>query len=243
MTKRTTLPGFCFSCEKPYDKRGMGRHLKSCAARKEAIATEYGDKTRLLHLRIEDPYDPAYWLDIEMAANATLAELDQFLRDIWLECCGHLSQFIIGDREIFYSSYIDPDPFFGSWKTEEYDLLVAIGKALPVNKKIQYEYDFGSTTELSVEIIAERKGSLPRGKKLRILSRNFSPLYDCSICGEEPAQWINVFEYEDNLYCDRHAKEHDDWSEGFLPLSNSPRAGVCGYEGTEIKEYEFERFV
>jgi len=206
------------------------------------MAAETGSKSRLLHLRIEDPYDPAYWLDIEIPANAALAELDQFLRDIWLECCGHLSQFIIGDREIFYSAYIDPDPFIGSWKAEEYDLQVVIGKALPFDKKICYEYDFGSTTELSIKIVAEREGALPRGKKLRILSRNFSPLYVCSMCNEEPAQWLNVFEYENNLYCDRHAKEHAEWDEGFLPLSNSPRAGVCGYEGTEIREYEFERF-
>ena len=240
MTKRTSLPGFCFSCEKPYDKRGMGRHLKTCAARKDAMAAETGVKTRLFHLRIEDPYEPAYWLDIEIAANSTLAELDQFLRDIWLECCGHLSHFVVG--EVFYSFYIDPDPFFGSWKAEEYDLHVAIGKALPFNEKIRYDYDFGSTTELSVKVIAEREGSVPRGKKLRILSRNFSPLYVCSMCDEEPAQWLNVFEYENNLYCDRHAKEQDEWNEGFLPLSNSPRAGVCGYEGTEIKEYEFEKF-
>ena len=31
-----------------------------------------------------------------MPADATLADLDRFLRDIWLECCGHMSQFTIG---------------------------------------------------------------------------------------------------------------------------------------------------
>ena len=240
MAKKTSLPGYCLSCKKTYDKRGIGRHLKTCAARQDAIAAEKGKKSRLLHLRIEDPYVSAYWLDIEMLAKSTLAELDQFLRDIWLECCGHLSHFIVG--KTYYSLYIDDDPSFGSWKTEEHDLKVAIEKALPLKKKVRYEYDFGSTTELSVKVIGEREGSLARGKKVRILSRNFSPLYLCSICQKEPAQWINVFKYENNLYCDRHAKESEEWDEGFLPLSNSPRAGTCSYEGTEIEEYKFERF-
>jgi len=31
-----------------------------------------------------------------MPARATLTDLDGFLRDIWLECCGHLSAFDIG---------------------------------------------------------------------------------------------------------------------------------------------------
>ena len=241
MTKRTSLPGYCFSCKKKYDKRGIGRHLKNCVARKEAIESEKGRKSRLFQIRIEDPYASSYWLDVEMATKSTLAELDQFLRDIWLECCGHLSHFIVG--ETYYSSYIDPDPFYGSWKTEKYDLNVPIEKALPINKKVRYEYDFGSTTELSLKIVAEREGTLPRGKNVRILSRNFTPLCLCSTCQKEPAQWINVFKYEDNLYCDRDAKENEEWSEGFLPLYNSPRAGTCGYEGTEIEEYKFEKFV
>ena len=32
---------------------------------------------------------------IEMQETATLEDLDSFLRDIWLECCGHLSAFNI----------------------------------------------------------------------------------------------------------------------------------------------------
>ena len=31
-----------------------------------------------------------------MCGSATLEELDHYLRTIWLECCGHLSQFTIG---------------------------------------------------------------------------------------------------------------------------------------------------
>ncbi len=238
MAKGTSLPGYCFSCQQTFDKRGIGRHLKTCTSRKDAIDKEKGEKTRIFHLRIEDPYDSSYWLDIEMAATSSLSVLDQFLRDIWLECCGHLSHFIVG--ETYYSYYIDDDPFFGSWKREEYDLSVPLEKAFPFDKKIVYEYDFGSTTELSIKIIAAREGVLPRGKTARLLSRNFSPVYPCAICGK-PAKWVDVSKYQNNLFCNKHTDETE--NDGMLlPLVNSPRTGVCGYEGTETKEYEFERF-
>lgn len=36
-------------------------------------------------------YSKKYWLIIEVSENVTLKELDNFIRDIWVECCGHLS--------------------------------------------------------------------------------------------------------------------------------------------------------
>src|SRR5260370_19281758 len=41
-------------------------------------------------------------MHLELPANATLADLDDFLRDTWLECCGHLSEFTI--KDVSYSS-------------------------------------------------------------------------------------------------------------------------------------------
>jgi len=34
---------------------------------------------------------------MQVKDNAALSDLDSFLRDIWLECCGHLSAFEIGE--------------------------------------------------------------------------------------------------------------------------------------------------
>ena len=239
MTKQNKLPGYCFFCENTYDKRGISRHLKSCKARKEAEAAEKGKRERLFQIRVESPYVSDYWLDIEMAANNTLDGLDSFLRDVWLECCGHLSQFTIND--VYYISHLDPSSPFGGWR-KEHDMNISLAKTLPMNKKIRYEYDLGSTTGLTIKVMAERQGSLPRGKKVRFLSRNFAPAYLCSVCQKETATWVNVFDYEAGIFCDQHAKEHQNWSEGFLPLVNSPRAGVCGYWGTENEDYRFEKF-
>ena len=36
-----------------------------------------------------------HWLHLEAPASVQLQLLDDFLRDLWLECCGHLSCFTI----------------------------------------------------------------------------------------------------------------------------------------------------
>ena len=54
-----------------------------------------GHKTRKLHLQVEGRYLPMYWMHLAVNASATLETLDQFLRAIWLECCGHLSALIL----------------------------------------------------------------------------------------------------------------------------------------------------
>jgi hypothetical protein len=91
--------GKCNYCGQTFPKSGMTNHLKACKKRKAALEalekSPGGEKTRLFHLQVEGRYGPMYWMHLEAPAEATLAELDQFLRDIWLECCGHLSDFII----------------------------------------------------------------------------------------------------------------------------------------------------
>jgi len=47
-------------------------------------------------LRVQDAYLKDFWLDLEMRGSATLTKLDEYLRAIWLECCGHLGEFTIG---------------------------------------------------------------------------------------------------------------------------------------------------
>jgi hypothetical protein len=65
----------------------MTRHLKGCSAIHEP--SQGKPAARLFHPRVEDAYFPIFWLDLEMKAQATLAESDSFLREIWLEWCGY----------------------------------------------------------------------------------------------------------------------------------------------------------
>ena len=79
--------GKCYICNKTFSKAGMTKHLKT-------HLRDDGD-TKLFHIMVDGLYRPEYWLHIEIPADAKLADLDKFLRDIWLECCGHLSAFEI----------------------------------------------------------------------------------------------------------------------------------------------------
>ena len=93
--------------------RSIGRHLGACPQRKEVIAVsdkKRGRNRSLYHLRVQDAWGAGYRLDLEMAGSLTLENLDGYLRSIWLECCGHLSQFSIGGwagDEIGKRSHID----------------------------------------------------------------------------------------------------------------------------------------
>jgi hypothetical protein len=99
--RRRDMTGMCNFCKEEFDKRSMALHLKRCKLRAAAIAAEDEKKrkvkTRLLHLIVEGQYNLQYWMHLEISVAETLQTLDSFLRDIWLECCGHLSAFKIGE--------------------------------------------------------------------------------------------------------------------------------------------------
>jgi len=82
---------------------------------------------------------------MEVTAETTLATLDRFLRAIWLECCDHLSQFEIGN--IRYCE----DPEMYHWGTKHKDMNVRLDEVLRPGQTCCYEYDFGSTTELTLK--------------------------------------------------------------------------------------------
>ena len=229
MSPRQVSRGICYFCKGTFAKSGMARHLQACEARKaaeEEAQKRQGHREKLFHIAV-DGYK-VYWLHLEMPASATLGDLDSFLRAIWLECCGHLSAFTING--VSFDSH--PDMAWGESRGME----VQLGQVLHPKMTFTYEYDFGSTTHLELRVISEREGWItPEEEPVRILARNLPPDVRCEQC-DEPAAWINVWEYI--ALCDRCAKASEEWEEGFLPLVNSPRAGVCGYTGP----WEPERF-
>src|SRR5213078_375749 len=92
--------GVCNFCNGEFDKAKMTQHLKHCKQRVAAIAVSTGDETkqkqRLFHILAEGRYNPQYWMHLEIPASEPLVTLDGFFRDIWVECCDHLSGFEIG---------------------------------------------------------------------------------------------------------------------------------------------------
>ncbi len=110
MAKQTK--GYCKYCGKEYTRGGMLRHLAACGARKAALAEEKGKRTcGYYELVLSGKYNKAYWLIVEIREDALLEDLDRFIRDIWVECCGHLSAFQIGGTE--YESHPSGDSLWG----------------------------------------------------------------------------------------------------------------------------------
>ena len=213
--------------------------LATCVpARQAFIAKESGKQAKLFHLLVEGKYEPGYWLHIEIPASSNLVDLDDFLRAVWLECCGHLSQFTIGD--IYYSSFPNPDdPMNAFYGQEEKSMKSKLYRVLEVGDTFLHEYDFGTTTELKLKVIGSREG-IPLKHGVRILARNYAPFYPCVICGRQ-AEWFYVYEYPFDGFCNEHAEEHLEWEDAFLPVVNSPRVGECGYDGPFDKSMEFEQ--
>lgn len=219
-----TSYGACMLCGKRTTKAGMTRHLATCPAQHEPAS---GQPAPLYRLRVEDAWRPYYWMDVEIKASASLAMLDDFLRRQWLECCGHLSSFFIGDTE--YTVPIEMmDIAPGS---NARDMAVKVGDVLGKGSKFTHLYDFGTSTDLKLRVADEREGRLGR-EPLRLLSRNEAPVWECDVCNAD-ATWICtvcMYEHDNPFYCDKHANDHDcEDPEMLLPVVNSPRMGQCAY--------------
>ena len=113
---------------------------------------------------------------------------------------------------------------------EDHSLYAELGKVLSVGQKFSYTYDFGSSTNLNLRLVSEREGLADPKDAVVLLARNLAPEFKCSVC-DAPATLILGGVWGDgNTYCKKHAKKYGD--EGLLlPIVNSPRVGVCGYDG------------
>lgn len=220
---RKSGEGTCRFCLKTCSGSTISKHLESCKVKKEKnVAEAAGAKKpeRIFHIKIRGGGE--FWLHIEMKASSKLSDLDKFLRDIWLECCGHLSQFII-DRQVYMPSYAGD-----LRETGGKPMGVQLGKVLGVKDKFEHEYDFGSTTYLEGQIISERQGALR--EKVRILARNRMPEVVCTQC-RKSAAWFCADCQE--FYCSECLADHECGEEMALPVVNSPRMGECGYTGEQ----------
>lgn len=245
MVKQTR--GFCKYCGKEYTRTGMVKHLAACKEKENLFALAK-EKIKYYELVLHGKYNKDYWLIIQIKENATLEDLDQFIRNIWVECCGHLSAFEVQGQR--YESMPMEDSFWGEpAKGMNYKLKNVLEKGI----KIEYEYDYGSTTELII-CVQDYYNAPNQEEEITILSRNNPPQFVCSICGENTAAWINPEGiYDDTSFlCDECLEEMeegnmetDEEGEEFefdflLPVCNSPRMGVCGYEGSDCYPDQFE---
>lgn len=209
----------CLLCKSEFSAKGMGRHLTACLKKqvpenKDTLAEKY------CFLSVRDAYNKDYFLFLLVSQNATLEDLDDYLRKIWLECCGHMSSFS-----------------YGKWG-QELPMATKIRQICSDGSTLTYMYDFGSTTELQVKFFREINSSIDIGSDIILLARNAEPIVPCDNCGKYPAKHICTECQWDNAgwLCEKCAATHECGEEMFLPVVNSPRAGVCAYDGEEREE-------
>jgi hypothetical protein len=206
----------------------MSRHLKACPAR-ITESTSMATTARHFLLSVAGTYATDYWMYLQISASATLRELDQFLRDTWLECCGHLSLFRIQEHEYMVQMFDD------GWGTRsQRDMNIQLGRVLAPGIRFSHEYDFGSTTYLTLRVVSEDEAMVKPNAPIQVLARNEPPHYRCGRCGG-PAIFMDIFE-DDILLCEK-CDDTDGYGEGLMPLVNSPRVGVCGYTGGFWEDY------
>ena len=218
--------GACVFCGKRATRGGMARHLRSCAARRkvmdEADARPGEDET-LIHLQVQDAGSGVFWLHLEMRGTATLKKLDDYLRAIWLECCGHMTEFSRG-----------------GWGGSKIGMNRRAEDTLMPETELTHIYDFGTESVTLVKAVDGRTGRPLSRHPITLMARNEMPSTTCQECGQPGTRLCLecVYESDNPVLCEAHANTHphEDYGDP-VPLVNSPRLGLCGYEGPAEPPY------
>ncbi|MBC7554586.1 MAG: hypothetical protein H7257_11475 [Taibaiella sp.] len=223
--------GKCFFCNVEYKKAGISKHLNTHLAKENKGE---GNKTSF-HIRID--YDPSmagfFFLNLWVDGDSYLSDIDDFLRKIWLECCGHMSAFTNAKDGERYSMYEIND-----MESDMDDCMnSAIKNIFTKGTKLKYEYDSGNTTTLILKVLERLPVEVPGG--IILLSRNEPLEIMCEVCKSAPAVTMCTTCYDPNTFCTKCAKKHAMKCEDFeeyssLPVVNSPRMGICAYYGGTI---------
>jgi len=223
---KNSSKGKCLLCNSMFGKGGITKHLQSCIQKNVISETTPSNRKpqnrKFFHIVVEGYDFPEYWMHLKISSDTKLKDLDRFLRDIWLECCGHLSAFEI--QGIRYSS----SPMA---EYNEKGMSRKLGDLLDPGIKFFYEYDFGTTTNLALKVVLEGEVE-KRGKAIQLLSRNEPPSITCDNCKNIATQVCAQCVYSgEGWVCDECARKHECGEDMLLPVVNSPRVGMCGYSG------------
>lgn len=227
MARAPISRGTCLFCGLETGKNMMTRHLQSCTARKARSeqAALNGKPETLHHLRVEDAYDKSFWLHLEVRGSTILEDLDAYLREIWLECCDHLSDF----RTSQYGG-------------KEFSMDSKVDEVFKPKETITHIYDYGTSSITLLTSLGQTSGVALNEHPLSLMARNLRPEATCMECDQPATHFCDVCVYEngvDGLLCAKHVVDHphNNEEEGPIELVNSPRLGMCGYYGPAEPPY------
>lgn len=184
-----------------------------------------------------------YFLNLWIDGNSTSNDVDDFLRDIWLECCGHMSGFTNPKKQktrrnfnFFELDELPKNDFQKSLEDINDEILNNIKTKEVLHKDLLLNYDYGSTTSLQLTVAGEYP--VQADTEIVLLSRNEPCEILCSHCGKKAATKIctDCMHHGDAVFCTKCTKIHAKSCSEYvtLPVVNSPRMGICSYEGGRI---------
>ena len=161
----------------------------------------------------------------------TLKMIDTFLRDGWLECCGHLSMFEIDG--IKYDAY--SDDMFVRNKSMNYK----IRDVLEEKMVFRHEYDFGTTITLWLTVTTAGVPPLASTKGITALAVHDKVRFNCDVCGKSATKMrVYCVMYTDgSVLCDNCVRKHkcvSDDEEYLLDLVQSLRVSECGFDNEPL---------
>lgn len=219
MSVKPKNEGKCFVCQNRISHMAATRHMEPCLEK----ASAHEKKDQKIYL-LKASGGPSFWMYIEVQEKATLTDLDQFLRQKWMECCGHLSTFDIRGQQ-----------YFSHPEGDENSMDYAVGKILEPGMRWSYEYDFGSTTEVEGTVLSVRTGHIET--MVKRVARNYMPHFECEDCD---ARAEAICSECGETVCEDCAEDHECGEEMLLSTCNSPRMGMCGFEGENDDDFELE---
>jgi hypothetical protein len=139
--------GTCYICHKTINADNAATHFKNCS--QTALDVE-SERVFLLKVATENHF----WLFVRANGDTTLKNLYLFLRNNWYECCGHMSQFYIGEQVC-----------------DEQDMHKTLQEMLGVGKTFHYEHNSGTAVRVLGEVLEVNPGRFAQEMQL-VLKKN-----------------------------------------------------------------------
>ena len=200
----------CKFCNKKFGIKAINDHLSVC------IQNFVDDKSGYLIEFISTNYitNKTYQMFVIFGTKCKFSHIDTFLRNIWCECCGHMSTLDVFEE-------------VNKNKTQSVKFNTLISKYENA-KQFIYSYDMGSTTDIYFRIIKKLEGT-NKNTDIELLYRNEPFKVKCHNYKKCKEYATNI--YYDELYCNDCKNNIDEEEqELILKLSNSPRTGICAFE-------------
>lgn len=102
-------------------------------------------------------------------------------------------------------------------------------------------YDFGTSSETVIKVVGTWEGKPTTSHPIALMARNLMPEHKCITCQQPASRLCTECLIEEQVWgtlCNKHAQTHPHNSYGEpIPLVNSPRLGLCGYDGPARPPY------